>query len=108
MARALATSDVFHAVAEPHRRHMLALLALDERPVGEIVDALGLEQPSVSKHLKVLRQAGLVRARRQGRQIYYRTRAEALRPLHEWTGQFERYWSHQLRRIKERAEKENL
>src|ERR1700749_4949296 len=66
--------------------------------------ALGLEQPSVSKHLRVLRDVGLVRMRCQGRQKLYRTDAEAIRPLHEWTGTFERYWQHQLNRIKERAE----
>jgi len=72
--------------------------------VGEIVDALEMEQPSVSKHLRVLRDVGLVHARREGRQIFYRTNAEAIRPLHEWTGTFERYWRHQLMRVKERAE----
>ena len=72
--------------------------------MGEIVDALEMEQPSVSKHLRVLRDVGLVHARREGRQIFYRTNAEAIRPLHEWTGTFERYWRHQLMRVKERAE----
>jgi DNA-binding transcriptional ArsR family regulator len=72
--------------------------------VGEIVDALEMEQPSVSKHLRVLKDVGLVHARREGRQIFYRTNAEAIRPLHEWTGTFERYWRHQLMRVKERAE----
>lgn len=105
MARAATTSDAFNAVAEPRRRDILAFLALDERPVGEIVDALGLEQPSVSKHLKVLREVGLVRARREGRNMFYRTNAAAIRPLHEWTGRFERLWQHQLLRIQQRAEK---
>jgi len=68
------------------------------------VAALGLEQPSVSKHLRVLRDVGLVRMRCQGRQKLYRTNAEAIRPLHEWTGTFERYWQHQLNRVKELAE----
>ena len=72
--------------------------------MGDIVDALGLEQPSVSKHLRVLRDVGLVRVRCQGRQKLYRTNAEAIRPLHEWAGTFERYWQHQLNRVKERAE----
>ena len=72
--------------------------------MGEIVAALGLEQPSVSKHLRVLRDVGLVRMRCQGRQKLYRTNAEAIRPLHEWAGTFERYWQHQLNRVKERAE----
>ena len=66
--------------------------------------ALGVEQPSVSKHLRVLRDVGLVRMRCQGRQKLYRTNAEAIRPLHEWAGTFERYWQHQLNRVKERAE----
>ncbi len=66
--------------------------------------ALGLEQPSVSKHLRVLRDVGLVRMQCRGRQKLYRTNAEAIRPLHEWAGTFERYWQHQLNRVKERAE----
>ena len=104
MARASTTSDAFNAVAEPRRREILIYLAASERPVNEIVAALGLEQPSVSKHLKVLRDVGLVRMRCQGRQKLYRTNAEAIRPLHEWAGTFERYWQHQLNRVKERAE----
>jgi len=99
MARASTTSDAFNAVAEPRRREILVYLALTERPVGEIVAALGLEQPSVSKHLRVLRNM-----RCQGRQKLYRTNAEAIRPLHEWASTFERYWNHQLNRVKERAE----
>jgi len=104
MARASTTSDAFNAAAEPRRREILSYLAGAERPVGDIVDALGLEQPSVSKHLRVLRDVGLVRVRCQGRQKLYRTNAEAIRPLHEWAGTFERYWQHQLNRVKERAE----
>jgi DNA-binding transcriptional ArsR family regulator len=104
MARASTTSDAFNAVAEPRRREILSYLADSERPVGDIVDALGLEQPSVSKHLRVLRDVGLVRMRCHGRQKLYRTNAEAIRPLHEWAGTFERYWKHQLDRVKERAE----
>ena len=71
------------------------------------MDALEMEQPSVSKHLRVLKEVGLVYARREGRQIFYRTNAEAIRPLHEWTGTFERYWRHQLIRVKERAEEKS-
>jgi DNA-binding transcriptional ArsR family regulator len=104
MARAATTSDAFNAVAEPRRREILNYLALQERPVGDIVASLGLEQPSVSKHLGVLRNVGLVTVRRDGRYMLYRTNAEALRPLHEWTKTFERFWSHQLNRIKEHAE----
>lgn len=105
MPRAATTSDVFNAVAEPRRRDILSYLALEERPVGDIVASLGLEQPSVSKHLRVLREVGLVRVRRDGRQMLYQTNAEAIKPLHEWTSKFERFWYHQLLRIKERAER---
>src|SRR6201997_1868846 len=104
MPRAATTSDAFNAVAEPRRREILNFIALDERPVGEIVDSLGLEQPSVSKPLRGLRDVGLVHVRRDGRRMLYRTNAEAIRPLHEWTETFERYWRHQLSRLKERAE----
>ena len=104
MARAATTSDAFNAVAEPRRREILDYLAQGERPVGDMVVHLRLEQPSVSKHLKVLRDVGLVRVRRNGRHMFYRTNADAIRPLHEWTKTFERLWSHQLLRIKERAE----
>ena len=72
--------------------------------MGDLVVRLGMEQPSVSKHLKVLRQVGLVRVRRHGRQMFYQANAEGIRPLHEWTKTFERLWAHQLLRIKERAE----
>src|SRR5438132_11143452 len=85
MARAATTSDAFNAVAEPRRREILNFLALQERPVGDIVDSLNLEQPSVSKHLRVLRQTGLVNVRRDGRRMLYRTNADAIRPLYEWT-----------------------
>jgi len=104
MARAATTSDAFNAVAEPRRREILNYLALQERPVWEIVESLGLEQPSVSKHLRVLRDVGLVHARRNGREMFYRTNSEAIRPLHEWTKTFERFWLHQLQRVKDRAE----
>jgi len=104
MARASTTSDAFNAVAEPRRRQILSYLALQEHSVGDVVASLGLEQPSVSKHLRVLHKVGLVRVRRHGRHMLYRTNAEAIRPLHEWTKTFERLWAHQLTRIKERAE----
>lgn len=105
MARAAVGLDVFNAIGEPRRREILSYLALQERPVGDIVTHLGLEQPSVSKHLRVLREVGLVHVRRDGRQILYQTNAEAIRPLHEWTSTFERFWRRQLNRIKDRAEK---
>src|SRR5271154_300222 len=104
MPRATTTSDAFNAVAEPRRREILNYLALQERPVGDIVDGLGFEQPSVSKHLRVLLEVGLVRVRRDGRRMLYTVNAEAIKPLHEWTGTFERLWRHQLNRVKERAE----
>jgi DNA-binding transcriptional ArsR family regulator len=104
MARAATTSDSFNAVAEPRRRAILNYLALQERSVGDIVVTLRLGQPSVSKHLRVLRDVGLVRVRREGRHMLYQTNPEAIRPLHEWTKTFERLWQHQLLRVKERAE----
>jgi DNA-binding transcriptional ArsR family regulator len=103
--RAATTSDGFNAIAEPRRRDILDYLASAERPVADIVIATGLAQPSVSKHLRVLLEVGLVEVRRDGRQSLYRTRAEAIRPLHEWTSRFERYWAGQLARVKARAER---
>jgi DNA-binding transcriptional ArsR family regulator len=107
MARAATTSDAFNAVAEPRRREILSLLVLGEQTVGAIVIALQLDQPSVSKHLRVLRDVDLVRVRRNGRHKLYRTNAEAIKPMHQWTSTFERYWKHQLNRIKERAERQS-
>ena len=107
MPRASTTSDAFNAVAEPRRREILEYLALEERTVNAIVDGLRMEQPSVSKHLRVLRDVGLVRVRRNGRHMFYRTNAEAIRPVHDWAKTFERFWTHQLSRIKERAEAKN-
>jgi DNA-binding transcriptional ArsR family regulator len=104
MARASTTSDVFNAVAEPRRREILGLLALGERSVSDLVDRLECAQPSVSKHLRVLSDVGLVQARRDGKRILYRTNAEALRPLHDWTCTFQHLWRHQLTRVKARAE----
>jgi DNA-binding transcriptional ArsR family regulator len=102
--RAAVTSDLFNAIAEPRRRDILEYLAPRERPVGDIVLALGLAQPSVSKHLKVLHHVGLVVVRRHGRQAFYRTNTDRIRAVHEWTSGFERYWSGRLARIKQRAE----
>jgi DNA-binding transcriptional ArsR family regulator len=103
--RAATTSDAFNAVAEPRRRDILDYLAPHERAVNDIVLALGLPQPSVSKHLRVLRDVGLVDVRRHGRQSFYRTNADQIRPLHDWTSRFERYWRGQLARVKTRAER---
>jgi DNA-binding transcriptional ArsR family regulator len=106
MSRAATTSDVFNAIAESRRRDILSILASQERSVGDIVALLGLEQSSVSKHLSVLRTVDLVRARRDGKQMFYQTNVEAIRPLHDWTSSFRQYWRHQLKRIKERAEEQ--
>jgi DNA-binding transcriptional ArsR family regulator len=95
---------VFNAIAEARRRDILTFLAGSEHPVGDIVNALRMGQPSVSKHLKVLRDVGLVDVRRDARQMLYRTNLDGLRPVHEWTQTFDRYWRHQLTRVKERAE----
>lgn len=105
MARAATTSDAFNAVAEPRRREILNHLASGEHSVNDLVLRLHLEQPSVSKHLRVLRDVGLVRVRRHGRQMLYQANPEGIRPLYEWAKTFERLWAHQLTRVKERAEK---
>jgi DNA-binding transcriptional ArsR family regulator len=107
VARAATSSDAFSAVAEPRRREILNYLAQGEQAVGDIVVRLHLEQPSVSKHLRVLHDVGLVHVRRSGRHKLYRANAEAIRPLHEWTKTFERFWNHQLLRVKERTEAKN-
>jgi DNA-binding transcriptional ArsR family regulator len=104
MARAPTTSDVFNAIAEPRRREILSLLADTERSVFDIVVAIELPQPSVSKHLKVLRDVGLVDVRRDGRRMFYRTNAHAVKPLYEWSRTFERHWRRQLNAVKQRAE----
>jgi len=106
MPRAATNSDPFNAIAEPRRRHILEFLAAEERSVNEIADALELGQPSVSKHLQVLRDVGLVTARRDGRRTMYRTNADALRTIHDWSRMFAQYWRGQLRRIKAHAEEE--
>lgn len=92
MARAATTTDAFNAVAEPRRRQILDLLAGGERPVGELVDQLGLAQPLVSKHLRVLREVGLVQVRDVGRQRLYRLDARPLKPIHDWVRAYERTW----------------
>lgn len=105
MPRAATTTDPFNAIAEPRRREILTFLADAERPVGDIVDGLQLAQPSVSKHLRILLDVGLVNVRREGRHAYYRTNAAQIKSVHDWTQQFEQYWQHQLLRIKARAER---
>ena len=93
MAREATTADVFNAVSEPGRRRILDLLAGGERPVGRLVADLGLEQPQVSKRLRVLREAGVVDVRGSGRMRLYRLNAQALKPLHDWVTSYERLWS---------------
>jgi DNA-binding transcriptional ArsR family regulator len=106
MARASTTSDPFNAIAEPRRRHILEFLAGEERSVTEIADALDLGQPSVSKHLQVLRDVGLVSVRREEHWTRYRVNHDTLRTIHDWSGMFARHWRGQLRRIKAHAEEE--
>ena len=104
MPRALTTSDPFNAIAEPRRRQILVFIAASERSVGEIAEALELAQPSVSKHLNVLRNVDLVTVRRDGRRILYRANAQTLKTIHDWSGMFAQHWRGQLRRIKAHAE----
>ena len=92
MARAATTADAFNAVAEPRRRAILDALAGGERPVGELVAELGIAQPQVSKHLRVLREVGAVDVREQGRQRLYRLNGEALKPIHDWVKEYEQLW----------------
>ena len=105
MARASTTSDAFNAIAEPRRRHILDHLALGEKPVNDLVASLGLAQPQVSKHLRVLREVGLVSVRGSGQQRLYKLNADRLKAIHDWVRTFEPFWDHQLDRIKERAER---
>ena len=93
MTRAAATADAFNAVAEPRRRQILDVLAGGERPVNDLVALLGLAQPQVSKHLRVLRQVGLVDVRGDGRQRMYRLNGHPLRPIYEWVRAYEQSWS---------------
>jgi DNA-binding transcriptional ArsR family regulator len=93
MARAATTADAFNAVAEPRRRQILDLLAGGERPVNDLVHLLGLAQPQVSKHLRVLREVGAVDVREEGRQRLYRLNGHALKPIHDWVKRYERSWS---------------
>src|SRR3954464_4093721 len=105
MARSPTTADAFNAVAEPRRRQVLDLLARGERPVNDVVASLGLAQPQVSKHLRVLREVGLVTVRGSGQQRLYKLNADRLKAIYDWVRTFEPFWDHQLDRIKERAER---
>ena len=113
MARAATTTDAFNAVAEPRRRQILDLLAQGERPVNDLVELLGLAQPQVSKHLRVLREVDLVHVRDEGRQRMYRLNAGPLKPIHDWVVGYERLWNERfelldvvLDELKERKTKE--
>jgi DNA-binding transcriptional ArsR family regulator len=99
MARAATTSDVFNAIAEPQRRDILVLLRAGERPVTELAQKLGMTQPGASKHLRVLREVGLVRDRKAGKQRLYALDARELRAVYAWTGGFERFWNESFDRL---------
>ena len=109
MARAATTTDVFNAIAEPRRREIIAVLVGGrEVAVGEVVKALRMPQPAVSKHLGVLRKVGVVSVIKRGQHRMYRLNAAELKPVHDWVKTYERYWTHQLDQIKERAERKVL
>jgi DNA-binding transcriptional ArsR family regulator len=109
MARAATTTDVFNAIAEPRRREVIAVLADGrEHAVNEVVVRLHMPQPAVSKHLGVLRKVGVVSMVKRGQHRMYRLNAAELKPVHDWVKTFERYWTHQLGQIKERAERKAL
>jgi DNA-binding transcriptional ArsR family regulator len=93
MARAATTADAFNAVAEPRRREILDVLAGGERPVNDLAQLLGVAQPQMSKHLRVLREVGAVDVREEGRQRLYRLNGHALKPIHDWVKSYERSWS---------------
>ena len=99
MARAATTADTFNAVAEPRRRAILDALADGERSVNDLVEQLGLAQPQVSKHLKVLREVGAVEVRDEGRRRLYRVNGEALKPIHDWVVGFEQLWDERFDRL---------
>jgi DNA-binding transcriptional ArsR family regulator len=99
MARAATTTDAFNALAEPRRRQIVDVLANGERPVSELVRAVGLAQPQVSKHLRVLRETGVVDVREQGRQRVYRLNGRALKPIHDWVESYELMWSDRFEQL---------
>jgi DNA-binding transcriptional ArsR family regulator len=99
MARAATTTDTFNAIAEPRRREILDVLAIGERSVNELVELLGLAQPQVSKHLRVLREVGAVEVRDDGRQRFYRLNGVALKPVHDWVKSYERTWTERFELI---------
>src|ERR671919_669372 len=99
MARAATTTDAFNAIAEPRRREIVDALAGGERSVNELVDLLGLNQPQVSKHLRVLREVGAVDVREDGRRRLYSLNGHALKPIHDWVKSYERSWSERIDRL---------
>ncbi|MDP1849077.1 MAG: metalloregulator ArsR/SmtB family transcription factor [Solirubrobacteraceae bacterium] len=99
MARAATTADAFNAVAEPRRRQILDLLAGGELPVNDLVARLGMTQPQVSKHLRVLREVGAVQVREDGRRRLYRLDGLALKPIHDWVRSYERSWSERFEQM---------
>ena len=106
MARAATTTDAFNAIAEPRRREILGLLAEGEgKAVNDLVDQMRLPQPAVSKHLGVLRKVGLVSVEKDGQRRLYRLNGVQLKAVYDWVKTFERFWQHQIDRIKERAER---
>jgi DNA-binding transcriptional ArsR family regulator len=110
MARAATTTDAFNAVAEPRRRQIVDVLGEGERAVGDLVRQLGLTQPLVSKHLRVLREVGVVEVREDGRRRLYSLNGQALKPIHDWVKEYERLWSERFEQLddvlKELKEKE--
>jgi DNA-binding transcriptional ArsR family regulator len=109
MARAATTTDVFNAIAEPRRREIIGMLADGrEHAVGDVVLRLKMAQPAVSKHLGVLRKVGVVTVSRRGQMRLYRLNAKELKPVHDWVKLYERFWTHQLDRIKMRAEQKMM
>ncbi|HKV46316.1 MAG TPA: metalloregulator ArsR/SmtB family transcription factor [bacterium] len=106
MPRAATTTDAFNAIAESRRRAIIDVLVDGKtHTVGEMAERLRISQPAVSKHLGVLREVGLVSARKHGRLRLYHLNAKELKPVHEWVKMYERFWTHQLERIKKRAER---
>ncbi|HEY8457842.1 MAG TPA: metalloregulator ArsR/SmtB family transcription factor [Actinopolymorphaceae bacterium] len=99
MARAPTTTDAFNAIAEPRRREILDALADGERSVNDLVRILGLAQPQVSKHLRVLREVDLVTVREDGRQRLYRLNGHALKPVHDWVSKYEKTWSERFEQL---------
>jgi DNA-binding transcriptional ArsR family regulator len=99
VARAATTTDAFNAVAERRRREIIDALADGEQPVNDLVRVLGVPQPQVSKHLRVLREAGVVDVRHLGRQRLYRLNGRALKPMHEWISNYERLWSDRFEQL---------